>query len=118
MNKKIYCLTLGMIITLTTTVFGHKEVKHTKKHSTDHSDKVSEQKWTEGIVRRISSAEEKITIKHGEIKNIGMPPMTMTFQVKDSVLLQDLKIRDEIRFQVKDLGDGEFRVEALEIIKP
>ena len=118
MNKKIYCLTLGMIITLTTTVFGHKEVKHTKKHSTDHSDKVSEQKWTEGIVRRIDSAEEKITIKHGEIKNIGMPPMTMTFQVKDSVLLQDLKIRDEIRFQVTDLGDGEFRVEALEIIKP
>ena len=47
-----------------------------------------------------------------------MPPMTMTFQVKDSVLLQDLKLRDEIRFQVKDLGDGEFRVEALEIIKP
>ena len=44
--------------------------------------------------------------------------MTMTFQVKDSVLLQDLKLRDEIRFQVKDLGDGEFRVEALEIIKP
>jgi Cu(I)/Ag(I) efflux system protein CusF len=118
MNKKIYCLTLGMIITLTTTVFGHKEVKHTKKHSTDHSDKVSEQKWTEGIVRRIDSAEEKITIKHGEIKNIGMPPMTMTFQVKDSVLLHDLKLRDEIRFQVTDLGEGEFRVEALEIIKP
>ena len=44
--------------------------------------------------------------------------MTMTFQVKDSVLLHDLKLRDEIRFQVTDLGEGEFRVEALEIIKP
>ena len=101
MNKKIYCLTLVMIITLTTTVFGHKEVKHTKKHSTDHSEKVSEQKWTEGIVRRIDSAEEKITIKHGEIKNIGMPPMTMTFQVKDSVLLQDFNYAMKFVFKLK-----------------
>ena len=101
-------------------LLGHGKEKHEPKiiESSDHSEKVSEQKWTKGIVRRIDSAEEKITIKHGEIRNVGMPPMTMTFQVKDSVLLQDLKLRDEIRFQVKDLGDGEFRVEALEIIKP
>ena len=100
-------------------LLGHGKEKHEPKiiESSDHSEKVSEQKWTEGIVRRIDSAEEKITIKHGEIRNVGMPPMTMTFQVKDSVLLHDLKLRDEIRFQVTDLGEGEFRVEALEIIK-
>ena len=101
-------------------LLGHGKEKHEPKiiESSDHSEKVSEQKWTEGIVRRIDSAEEKITIKHGEIRNVGIPPITMTFQVKDFVLLHDLKLRDEIRFQVTDLGEGEFRVEALEIIKP
>ena len=34
-------------------------------------------------VRKIDKDAGKITLKHGEIRNLDMPPMTMVFQVKD-----------------------------------
>ncbi len=38
---------------------------------------------SEGEVSKIDKAQSKITLKHGEIKNLDMPGMTMVFQVKD-----------------------------------
>jgi Cu(I)/Ag(I) efflux system periplasmic protein CusF len=34
---------------------------------------------------------KRLAIKHGEIKNLDMPPMTMVFQVKDVALLDTVK---------------------------
>ncbi len=60
---------------------------------------------TEGEVRKVDKAAKKLTIKHGEIKNLDMPPMTMVFQVKDSAVLDRVKAGDKIRFIVlKDAG--------------
>ena len=42
---------------------------------------------TEGEVRKVDTAQRKITLKHGEIKNLDMPPMSMVFAVKDPALL-------------------------------
>ena len=42
---------------------------------------------TEGEVRKIDKEAKKITLKHGDIKNLDMPGMTMVFQVKDAALL-------------------------------
>ena len=33
---------------------------------------------TEGEVRKVDTAQRKITLKHGEIKNLDMPPMSST----------------------------------------
>ncbi|AKJ30712.1 copper-binding protein [Caldimonas brevitalea] len=52
----------------------------------------------EGEVRKIDTANKKITLKHGEIKNLGMPGMTMVFQVKDASLLDKVKVGDKVRF--------------------
>lgn len=52
-----------------------------------------------GEVRKVEVATGKITIKHGEIKNLDMPPMTMVFNVKDKALLKDLMPGDQVRFQ-------------------
>mgnify|MGYP001368725824 CR=1 FL=1 len=38
---------------------------------------------TDGEVRRIDQAGGRLTLKHGEIRNLDMPPMTMVFQVRD-----------------------------------
>ena len=40
----------------------------------------------------------KITIKHGEIQHMGMPPMTMVFAVKDKALLDKTGVGAKIRF--------------------
>jgi len=53
---------------------------------------------TEGEVRKIDKDAKKITLKHGPIKNLDMPGMTMVFQVKDPALLDKLVAGDKIMF--------------------
>ncbi len=67
----------------------------------------------EGEVRRVDKAGGKISLKHGEIKNLDMPPMSMVFQVRDPALLDKLKPGDKIRFSAEKL-EGAFVVTAIE----
>jgi Cu(I)/Ag(I) efflux system periplasmic protein CusF len=53
---------------------------------------------TQGEVRKVDKEAKKLTIKHGEIKNLDMPPMTMVFQIKDPLLLDKVKPGDKIQF--------------------
>lgn len=53
---------------------------------------------TEGEIRKVDKSAKKVTIRHGEIRNLGMPPMTMVFQVKDGAMLDKLKAGDKVRF--------------------
>ena len=56
---------------------------------------------TEGEIRKVDKDNKKITIKHGEIKNLDMPGMTMVFQVKDPAMLDKVKTGDKVRFKAE-----------------
>ena len=56
---------------------------------------------TEGEVRKVDKDAKKITLKHGPIKNLDMPGMTMVFQVKDVALLDKLAVGDKVMFTVE-----------------
>lgn len=56
----------------------------------------------DGEVRRINKGARKLTIKHGEIKSMEMPPMTMEFVVTDDAMLERLNKGDKIKFKVED----------------
>ena len=58
----------------------------------------------DGEVRKIDKETGKITIKHGPIKNLDMPPMNMVFTAKDKALLDKVKVGDKIRFVAADEG--------------
>jgi len=58
----------------------------------------------EGEIRKVDMDAKKITIKHGEIKNLDMPGMTMVFQVKDTALLEKVKTGDKVRFKAEKAG--------------
>lgn len=64
---------------------------------------------TPGVVRKVDKAAGKVTIKHEELKNLGMPPMTMVFRVKEAAWLDQLKPGDRIRFVAERVG-GAFTV--------
>ena len=53
-----------------------------------------------GEVRKVDKAASKITIKHGEIKSLDMPPMTMVFSVKEPAMLDKVKAGDKVKFGV------------------
>lgn len=59
---------------------------------------------TEAEVRRIDRASGKITLRHAEIKNLDMPPMTMVFQMRDRTALDALKEGDKVKFKAEKIG--------------
>ncbi len=71
---------------------------------------------TEGEVRKIDKEAKKITLKHGEIKNLDMPGMTMVFLVKDAALLDKVKAGDKVTFTAEK-ADGAIVVTAIEAAK-
>ena len=74
------------------------------------------QPMTEGEVRKIDKEQGKITLKHGEIKNLDMPGMTMVFRVKDARMLEQVKEGDKVGFTAEKIG-GAFTVTGIETKK-
>jgi Cu(I)/Ag(I) efflux system periplasmic protein CusF len=68
---------------------------------------------TDGEVRKVEKDTGKITIRHGAIANLDMPPMTMVFHVSDPTLLDSVQPGDPIRFAAEKLG-GVFTVTLLQ----
>ena len=60
--------------------------------------------YTEAEVRRLDKAAGKITLKHGRITNLDMPPMTMVFLMKDKAQLDAVKTGDKILFKAEKEG--------------
>ena len=67
----------------------------------------------DGEIKKIDKDNKKLTIKHGEIKNLDMPGMTMVFQVRDEALLNKVKPGDAVKFHVEK-QDGALVVTEIE----
>ncbi len=68
---------------------------------------------SEGEITRWDPRTLRLTLKHGEIKNLDMPPMTMVFRVQDASLVGDLKPGDKVRFQAEQIN-GAYHVKQIE----
>jgi Cu(I)/Ag(I) efflux system periplasmic protein CusF len=67
---------------------------------------------TKGEVTKIDRAGGRVTLKHGEIKNLDMPPMTMIYQVRQPSLLEGLAVGDRVRFTAERV-DGRYTIVTL-----
>jgi Cu/Ag efflux protein CusF len=76
----------------------------------------SSAEMSEGEVRKIDTQNRKITLKHGPLKNLDMPPMTMAFEVNDPALLSKVKVGDKVRFVAANPG-GRLTVTAIQPAK-
>ena len=65
-----------------------------------------------GEVTKVDKNNGRITLRHGEIKNLDMPPMTMTFRVREGKLLEDVVVGERVRFTAEKL-DGNYVVTTL-----
>lgn len=86
---------------------------HGADHATIASAEGAAAPFSEGTVRKVDAAGNKLTIAHGPLENLGMPPMTMVFTVTASASLEGVSVGDRIRF-VAARVDGAFLVTALE----
>lgn len=71
---------------------------------------------SEGEIRKIDKEAGKVTIKHGPLTNLDMPAMTMIFRVKDSAMLDQVKVGDKISFVADKVG-GQFTVMQVDVQK-
>jgi Cu(I)/Ag(I) efflux system periplasmic protein CusF len=77
---------------------------------------VEKKPMAEGEIKKVDKESGKVTIKHGEIKNLDMPPMTMVFRVKDAAMLDKVKAGDKINFSAEKLN-GNYTVTEVEAAK-
>ncbi len=71
----------------------------------------------EAEVRKVDKEAKKITLKHGPIKNLDMPSMTMVFQVRDTALIEKIAAGDKIMFTAEQL-QGAFVMTSVEKLPP
>jgi Cu(I)/Ag(I) efflux system protein CusF len=71
----------------------------------------------QGEVHKVDAAGQKVTLRHGEIKNLDMPPMSMVFKVKDPAVLSQLKPGDRVQFTADEVN-GMLTAVTLERIAP
>ncbi|MDD4959382.1 MAG: copper-binding protein [Gallionella sp.] len=72
--------------------------------------------WVQGLVKKIDLAAEKITLDHGPVENLKMPPMVMPYHVKNVGELKTLHVGDKVRFTVEKLKTG-YTVLHIEVVK-
>ncbi|MDI1349947.1 copper-binding protein [Aquabacterium sp.] len=70
----------------------------------------------EGEVKRIDPDSGKVTLKHGEIKNLDMPAMQMSFRVADPAWLKTLQVGDKVKFDAAKVN-GQFTITAITVAK-
>lgn len=69
-----------------------------------------------GEVKKIDKQAQKITLKHGELKNLDMPGMTMVFKVLEPSMLDKVKAGDKVKFTAED-RNGALVVTAIETVQ-
>jgi len=70
----------------------------------------------DGQVTKINAKENKITLRHGPIKNLDMDSMTMVFVVKDPAMLKQVKVGDKVKFEA-DRVNGRLTVVKIQKAK-
>jgi uncharacterized cupredoxin-like copper-binding protein/Cu/Ag efflux protein CusF len=70
---------------------------------------------SEGVVRKIDPDAGKLTLRHGRIDNLDMPPMTMVFRVQPRELLNAVKAGDKVKFYAEE-RNGELVVTAIQVL--
>jgi Cu/Ag efflux protein CusF len=70
----------------------------------------------DGEIRKIDRENSKLTIKHGPLKSLDMPPMTMVFGVQHAELLEKLQVGDKVRFDAEKV-EGRIVVTRIELAR-
>jgi Cu(I)/Ag(I) efflux system protein CusF len=90
--------------------------QHAGAEHAQHGAAAASAETTEGEIKKVDKASGKLTIKHGELKNLGMGAMTMVFRAKDAAMLDKVKAGDKIRFTAENVN-GALTVTTLEVVQ-
>jgi Cu/Ag efflux protein CusF len=55
-------------------------------------------------VKKVDPTTGMVTLKHGALENVGMPPMTMAFKAKDAAMVKQVKEGDKVKVRVENVN--------------
>lgn len=113
MNPYAFIAALGLVLSTSATAQHAGHHQHGHAQGSPASSTTAESDWVEGEVRRVDREQGRITLRHGEIRSLDMPPMTMVFHATEAQHLDALAPGDRVRFRV--IADGStYRLTAIE----
>jgi len=83
-------------------------------HGDAAAQSTAQAQMTEGEIRKVDKEAGKLTIKHGELKNLGMPAMTMVFRAQEPAMLDQVKPGDKVSFIADKIG-GQLTVTRIQV---
>jgi Cu/Ag efflux protein CusF len=69
---------------------------------------------TDALVKRVDASTGMITLQHGALNNVGMPPMTMAFKAKDPAMTQQVHEGDKVKVRIENIK-GNMTIVRMEI---
>jgi Cu/Ag efflux protein CusF len=112
---KLTLSTLLMSLTLAAPAFAQQKADdHSAHHPVVPATALVADDMADAEVRKVDKDAAKLTLKHGEIKSLEMPPMTMVFNVKDRAMLDQLKAGDKVRFKAVNEA-GKYTVTEIQV---
>lgn len=96
-------LTLAMLMAAATSLAAAQDATHAGHGAHGANGHAGHQaaapaELTDGEVKKIDKDAGKITLRHGEIRNLDMAAMTMVFRVTDPAMLDQVKTGDKVKF--------------------
>ncbi len=113
---KIALSALMTSIALSTPVWAQQKADEHSGHHAASTPTVTSDEMTDAEVRKVDLDGSKITLKHGDIKNLEMPAMTMVFNVRDKAMLGQVKAGDKVQFKAVNEA-GKFTVTDLKVVR-
>lgn len=83
------------------------------KMAAGQASPAADKAMAQGEIKKIDLKAKTITLKHGPIKSVDMPPMTMAFKVGSDALLTRAKVGDKVNF-IAELRSDVLFVTAIE----
>ena len=98
--KKAISLSFALLATSSVFAQGMSMPMESSKKTASAAAK-STMPLVDAVVQKVDSANGLIVLKHGDIPNLGMPAMTMGFDVADQKMLKAVKAGDKVQFQAE-----------------
>ncbi|CAM5350009.1 copper-binding protein [Pseudomonas aeruginosa] len=102
-SKAIFAVTLGAMLSVTAAAW--TPGAFAQAAPANQAAAPASADLTDGEIRKVDKTTGKITIKHGRIKHLDMPAMTMVFQARDATLLDKVQAGDKVRFGADKDGE-------------
>jgi Cu/Ag efflux protein CusF len=115
MNKLLFLLP-ALAALATSPAWSQASAAHDHGHGQAKAAAPAAGTVADGEVRKVDKPNGKVTIKHGEIKALNMPPMTMVYPVTDAAMLDNVKAGDKVKFTATSEG-GKLTVTGIKAAK-